>query len=218
MIERRVESAMALVPRDVLHNRTFSAACITVLLMSALFFAALLYLPQLMTKLLGYSAAASGAGLLPMMGVFALTSFVAGPLYERAGPKVMVSLGAAFLAAGMFLLSRVASTTTFEGLAPGMVVLGIGVGLFYSSITTAAVTSVDPSRSSLASGIVYMFQVAGGAVGLGVNTAIAHTTDTLVAGIGRAFAVDALLATCGLLIALFFIGGSVAGAKAAAAE
>ena len=138
-------------------------------------------------------------------------------MYERMGPKIMVSLGAAFLASGMFLLSQVASTTTFDSLVPGMVVLGIGVGLFYSSITTAAVTSVDPSRSSLASGIVYMFQVAGGAVGLGVNTAIVHTTPTLVDGVSRAFAVDALLATIGLAVALLFVGGRLAAAKPAGA-
>ncbi len=43
-----------------------------------------------------------------------------------------------------------------------MVVLGIGVGLFYSSITTAAITALDPSQASLAGAIVYMFQIAGG--------------------------------------------------------
>ena len=58
-----------------------------------------------------------------------------------------------------------------------MVVLGVGVGLFYSSITTAAVTALDPSRSSLAGGIVYMFQVAGGAVGLGLTTTVFVTAS-----------------------------------------
>src|SRR5580765_4408196 len=164
-----------------------------------------------MTKALSFSAAGSGAGLLPMMGMFAITSFAAGPMYERAGPKLMVSSGAAFLAAGMFLLSRLDAATPYADLVPGMVALGIGVGLFYSSITTAAVTAVDPSRSSLAGGIVYMFQVAGGSIGLGVNTAIAHGTPSLLDGIGRAFAVDAALAVCGLFIAIFFIGGSVSG-------
>jgi EmrB/QacA subfamily drug resistance transporter len=207
-IERGI-GVTALVPRDVLHNRAFFAACITVLLMSALFFAALLYLPQFMTKVLHYSAAASGAGLLPMMGTFALTSFAAGPLYERAGPKLMVSSGAAFLAAGIFLLSRVDAASTFGGLVPGMVVLGIGVGLFYSSVTTAAVTAVDSSRSSLAGGIVYMFQVAGGSIGLGLNTAIAQTAETLAGGIRRAFAVDATLAACGVVVAVLFIGGRI---------
>ena len=125
--------------------------------------------------MLGYSAAASGAGLLPMMGTFAVTSFVAGPLYNRLGPKLIVSLGAAFLAVGIFLLSMVQATTAYDGLIAGMVVLGIGVGLFYSSITTAAVTALDPSRSSLAGGIIYMFQIAGGSIGLGFNTALVVT-------------------------------------------
>ena len=150
----------------------FSAACFTVLLMSAIFFSALLYLPQFMTKILGYSALESGAGLLPMMGVFAATSFVAGSLYQRLGAKTIVSAGAAFLGIGMLILSFLDVDSTYLSLVPGMVVLGIGVGLFYSSITTSAVTALDPSQSSLAGGIVYMCQIAGGAIGLGVNTAI----------------------------------------------
>ncbi len=206
LIERRVGS-MALVPGDVLHNRKFVAACITVLLMSAIFFASLLYLPQFMVKVLSYSAAAAGVGLLPMMGTFAVTSFIAGPLYEKMGPKMIVSLGAVFLAVGIFMLSMVGPATRYEGLIAGMVVLGIGVGLFYSSITTAAVTAIDPSRSSLAGGIVYMFQIAGGSIGLGLNTALVVTAGSLVDGIHKAFLVDAIVASCGVAVSILFIGG-----------
>ena len=60
----------------------------------------------------------------------------------------------------------------FADLAPGLLVVGIGCGMFYPSVTTAAVTALDAARASLAGGIVYMFQIAGGAVGLGVATAI----------------------------------------------
>ncbi len=103
LVETRA-GVTALVPKDVLKNRTFFAACMTVLLMSAIFFSALLYLPQFTAKVLNYSAAACGAGLLPMMGVYAVTSFVAGPLYGKLGPKVIVSLGSLFLAAGIFIV------------------------------------------------------------------------------------------------------------------
>lgn len=65
-------------PPDVLGNRVFAACCLVVLLMSAIFFTALLYLPQFMEVVLHYSAIRSGAGLAPMMAVFAATSFVAG--------------------------------------------------------------------------------------------------------------------------------------------
>ena len=52
------------------------------------------------------------------------------------------------------------------------------MGLFYSSITTTGVTALDPTRASLAGGILYMCQIAGGAVGLGVNTAIVLAAAT----------------------------------------
>jgi hypothetical protein len=102
----RAAGDKALVPSDVLRNRTFVAACLTVLMMSAIFFSALLFLPQFMSRVLHYNAMQSGLGLLPMMGVFALTSFISGPLYERLGSKLIISLGAAFLIVGIYLLSR----------------------------------------------------------------------------------------------------------------
>ena len=160
-----------------------------------------------LTKELGYSTVKSGAGLLPMMGVFAVTSFVAGSLYERLGAKLIVSLGAACLGVGIFMLSFV-SGSGYGSLVPGMVVLGIGVGLFYSSITTSAVTALDPSRSSLAGGIVYMCQIAGGAVGLGLNPAIvASGREPRRRDLAR-FRVDAVLAAVGLVVAILFVGGT----------
>ncbi len=204
VVERR-EGDEALVPEDVMRNRQFTAAFVSVLVMSAIFFAALVYLPQFFEKQLGYSAVRAGAGLLPMMVTFAATSFVAGRLYDRLGAKVVVASGATLLGAGMVLLSFMDTGSSFTSLVPGMVVLGAGVGLFYSSITTAGVTALDPSRSSLAGGIVYMCQIAGGAVGLAVNTAIVLAAANQAAGISLAFRVDAALALLGLLIVLRYI-------------
>ena len=176
VVERRA-GERALVPGEVMANPGFRAACLATLLMSAVFFVVLLFLPQFMQKILGYSPLEAGAGLLPLMGVFAVTSFAAGPLYERLGAKAVVSAGAACLALGTFLISLIDRNSGWEALLPGMVVTGLGVGLFYSSITTAAVTALDPSRSSLAGGIVYMFQVAGGSIGLGLTTTVFTTAS-----------------------------------------
>ena len=175
-VERRMGEA-ALIPRDVIGNRNFSTACLAVLLMSAVFFASLLYLPQFMQKILGYSPLESGVGLVPMMGTFALTSFVAGPLYSKLGAKLIVSLGCGAIAVGILLLSLIARSSGYGGLVVGMLVLGVGIGLFYSSITTASVTALDASRAGLAGGIVYMFQIAGGSIGLGLNTTIFTSTS-----------------------------------------
>jgi EmrB/QacA subfamily drug resistance transporter len=169
--ERRAGS-WALIPRDVMGNGDFRAACLAVLLMSATFFGAVLYLPQYMQKLLDYTPLEAGVGLLPFMAVFGIVSFAAGPLYNRIGPKPLIAVGAGAIMAGAFLLTLPSRGSGYEAIVPGMLALGFGVGLFVSSVTTAAVTALDPSRASLAGGLIYMFQVAGGSVGLGATTAV----------------------------------------------
>jgi EmrB/QacA subfamily drug resistance transporter len=171
IIEPR-QGERALVPRDVIKNADFRAACLTVLLISAVFFTVLLYVPQFMIKILDFSPLKAGAGMAPMLVIFAITAFVAGRFYDRVGPKAMVTTGTAGLAIGTILLSLIGDDWAYADLIPGLVVLGFGVGVFFSAVTTAGVTSLDPSRSSLAGGIIYMFQVAGGAVGLGITTMI----------------------------------------------
>ena len=261
-LERRA-GPRALVPGDVMANPAFRAVCLATLLMSATFFSVLLYLPQFMQKILGWDPLEAGLGLLPLMGVFAAISFAAGPLYERFGAKVVVTAGAICLTVGIFLISLVSPDSGWGELVPGMVVTGLGVGLFYSSITTAGVTALDPSRSSLAGGIVYMFQVAGGSVGLGLTTTVFTTAsedklqsaatglreseigdvqgvlagtdsaaqviervggnaadrlldlvrEAFVAGLTWSFRVVALLALAGVLVSLFFVGGSLIGKR-----
>ena len=99
----------------------------------------------------------------------------------------------------------------YGSLIIGMVMLGIGVGSFYPTATTAGVTSVDESQTSLAGGIVYMFQIAGGSIGLGLTTTVFSAPDTFVDGIQAAFRLDAILSLVGFLIALLFVGGRLWG-------
>jgi hypothetical protein len=107
-----------------------------------------------------------------MLGTFALTSFIAGPLYGRLGAKLTVTAGALGLTIGPFLLSMVDANSSYGALVAGLAVTGLGAGLFYPSVTTAGVTALDPARASLAGGLIYMFQIAGGAIGLGITTTI----------------------------------------------
>jgi zinc transporter ZupT len=52
-----------------------------------------------------------------------------------------------------------------------------------------------------------MCQIAGGSIGLGLNTAIVLSASSFTEGIAIAFRVDAALAGIGFLIAFAFIGG-----------
>jgi len=171
VVERRM-GRNALVPRDVMSNTGFRAACVAVLFTAGTFFASLLYLPQFFQKLLDASPLEAGLALLPLMATFGVVSFVAGTLYERLGAKPILSAGVGLLFVGILLLSLLDRGAGYLSTVPGMVVLGVGFGLFISTITPAAVTSLDPSRASLGGAILYMFQVAGGSVGLAITTTV----------------------------------------------
>jgi len=213
LVERRA-GAHALVPPDVIGNRDFRNTCAAILLMSAVFFASMLYLPQLMINVLGYSPVGAGAGMLPMMATFAAVSFVAGNLYNRFGAKPLLIVGSACIAIGPALIALLADQESFGALVPGMAILGLGIGLFYPTATTAGVTACDEARRSLAGAIIYMFQIAGGSVGLGLTTTVfigasdgAQGGSGFIDGIQTAFAMDAAIAVGGFLIAAFLIGG-----------
>jgi EmrB/QacA subfamily drug resistance transporter len=211
-IERRA-GLSALVPRAIMANESFRASCLAILLMSATFFAALLYLPQFMQHQLGYSPLEAGLGMLPFLATFACVSFVAGPLYEKLGAKVLASVGALCITIAPFVFSLVGERSHYDSLIAGMVVLGVGIGSFYPTATTAGVTSVDESQTSLAGGIVYMFQIAGGSIGLGLTTTVFSAQGSFVDGIQAAFRLDAALSLLGFLVALFFVGGRLLGRR-----
>jgi hypothetical protein len=103
------------------------------------------------------------------------------------------------------------------------------VGLFYSSITTAAVTALDPTRASLAGGIIYMFQVAGGSVGLGIATTVftaragegisSNVQRVMRAAFESGFQTTSLLvaavAFVGLAVTVLLVGRAPTGQRAA---
>jgi EmrB/QacA subfamily drug resistance transporter len=215
IVERRA-GEHALVPPDVIRNRDFAYTCAAILLMSAVFFASMLYLPQFMIAVLGYSPIGAGAGMLPMMATFAVVSFVAGSLYQRFGSKPLLIVGSLCITLGAALIAIFADEESFGAIVPGMAILGLGIGLFYPTATTDGVTACKESRRSLAGAIIYMFQIAGGSVGLGLTTTIfigasdgATGGADFVDGIQTAFGVDAAIALGGFLIATFLIGGRV---------
>ena len=216
-LERRA-GRHGLIPPAIIANRDFAASCVAILCMSATFFASLLYLPQFMESQLGFSPLEAGLGILPALVTFALVSFIAGPLYSRVGAKRLATFGAACMCAASTLFSLVDSGSGYGALVPGMIVLGIGIGSFYSTATTAGVTSVDESQASLAGGIVYMFQIAGGSIGLGLTTTVFSSFNPpFIDGFQAGFRLDAGIALVGVVVSLLLVGGALVGRRTAAA-
>jgi MFS family permease len=208
ILTQRRAGREALIPSDVIGNRAFASACATIALASGVFFVVMLYAPQFMERVLGYTALGAGVALLPMLLTFSVTAFGSGPIYNKIGPRPLLLLGVIFLPLGALLLSLPSSGSSFLATVPGLVVTGIGVGVFFSSVTNAALTSLDPSRTGVGGGVTFMFQLVGGAICLGIATTVfsgveeghGGTADAgFVAGIHAAFRVQAAISALALL-------------------
>ncbi len=166
------KQSTALIPKDVMHNTNFMLKCIIMASVIPTFFCMLLYLPQFLEKFRNFSPLRSGAALVTMLLSFAITSPISGKIYNSLGGKLSIFIGMILTSVGTFFTAIFGFGSNYFLLLPGLIVLGIGIGISVPSITTAAVGSVKESRASLAGGIVFMFQLAGAALGLAIITTI----------------------------------------------
>jgi len=191
----------ALNPPDVVAGRQFTAASVVGLLGAPVFFSALFYLPQFMDVMRGSSAFDVGVETLPFMGALAVASFAAAPVYTRLGAKAALAIGLGGMLAGCAALGFV-SSADYLPVVPGMVLAGAGLAFFASALTTVAVTALDDSEHSLAGAIIFTFRVGGGALGLGLMTAIIASSSTFLEGFRTGFRINAGFAVLALIVTL----------------
>lgn len=162
----------ALIPKDVMQNFPFMINATIMFTVIPAFFTILLYMPQYLEKFKGFSPLSAGAALVPMLLMFAIVAPLSGPIYNRIGAKLSVTVGMLLTGVGTIAIALLSFGDSYFYSMPALVAAGIGLGIAVPSITTAAVGAVRESRTSLAGGIVYMFQLVGGALGLAVVTTI----------------------------------------------
>jgi EmrB/QacA subfamily drug resistance transporter len=164
LVERRVREPM--VDFSLFHSRTFlganAIAFIVTFSMLAMFFFTALY----MQNILGYSAIEAGVRFLPSTLMIVLIAPLAGRLADRIGPRPPMVVGLSLTALALFLQTRIDVGTGYGLLLPAFVLMGIGMALVMSPMSTAAMNAVPPQRAGVASGIVSMSRMVGGTFGV----------------------------------------------------
>ncbi len=166
------KQSTALIPKDVMHNNNFMLTCLIMATVIPPFFCILLYLPQFLEKLRNFSPLGSGAALVPMLLSFAIASLISGKIYNSLGGKLSIFIGVILTSIGAFFTAIIGFGDNYFLIVPGLILIGVGIGISVPSITTAAVGLVKESRASLAGGIVFMFQLVGAGLGLAIITTI----------------------------------------------
>jgi len=167
LVEMR--TAEPIITPQLFKNSIFLISVMAMFLVSAGVFVAILYLPLFAQGVLGESATNSGVILTPMMVGFIFSSIVGGQLLSRTGRyKFLAIIGFAVAAIGMFLLSRMAVTTTPGEIIRNMIITGLGAGVLLSLFTIVVQNAFPYRQLGEVTASLNFFRAIGATIGVAV--------------------------------------------------
>jgi Phosphoglycerate kinase/Major Facilitator Superfamily len=150
---------------EFFRRRRFSAAAGSVGLVTFGLFGALFVMTQFLQFGLGYSALQAGIRALPAAGAIAIVAPLSTAAVRVAGTKLTVAAGLLAVAGGLWQLSTASAATTYTGVLPGLVLLGVGAGLAIPSATESVMGSLPAAHTGVGSATNGAFLQIGGALG-----------------------------------------------------
>jgi EmrB/QacA subfamily drug resistance transporter len=174
-LETRV--AEPIISPRLFKNSIFLISAIAMFLVAAGLFGAILYLPLFVQGVLGESATNSGVVLTPLMLGFMFSSLVGGQLLSRTGRyKLLAIFGFAVAAVGMFLLSRMTTTTVQGEVVRNMIITGLGIGVMMSLFTIVVQNAFPYRQLGEVTATLTFFRSIGSTIGVAVMGAIMTNT------------------------------------------
>jgi MFS family permease len=138
--------------------------------MFSMFFFISLYVQQV----LDFSPVKTGLAFLPVPIVIGIVASNMSKLVGKIGYRIPMIVGPLFASVGLFYMSHIhIGGSYWTGVFPGLIIMGIGMGQIFISVTIAATTGVPQHESGLASGLLNTSQQIGGALGLAILTGVA---------------------------------------------
>ncbi len=173
-----------LLPMRVPANRNRGASFLAMLISGAAMFGVFLFLTYYLQNNEGYSPVLTGVAFLPMTALIMITATsVSTLLLTRVSAKLLVSLGMLMAGGGMAIFTQIGAGTTYLWpVLPGMLLMGVGLGLIFSTAMNAATLGVQPADAGVASALVNACQQVGGAVGTALLSTIAASATVSYIG------------------------------------
>jgi EmrB/QacA subfamily drug resistance transporter len=153
-------------------SRTFLGANLVGFIVSFAMLAQFFFLALYMQNILHYSPLQTGVRFLPSTVVIIIMGPLAGRLTDRVGPRIPMTLGLFTVASALFIQSQLTVHTGYGLLLPGFILMGLGMGLTMSPMSTAAMNAVNRTKAGVASGVLAMSRMVGGTFGVAIMGAL----------------------------------------------
>ncbi|MFJ2648663.1 MFS transporter [Streptomyces sp. NPDC087420] len=163
----------AMLPMRLFKDRAFSGINAASLLMFLGMFGSIFLLSQFLQSVVGYSPTEAGLRMLPWTGMPLLVAPFAGILSDRIGGRPVVVAGLALQAVGLgWFATVIAPDVSYGAQLPGLILSGIGMGLYFAPAASLVMSSVRPAEQGIASGANNALREVGGALGIAILGAV----------------------------------------------
>jgi EmrB/QacA subfamily drug resistance transporter len=172
-LQRR--GAGALLDLGLFRERTFTAGVLTQLFLACAQASFFVYLALYLQDGRGLNPLEAGLVFTILAVAYVVVSGPAPELTKRFGRSV-VAAGGVSLAAGLLALALATAEVGVGGsilvLVPGLVLVGAGIGLCFTPLTSTVLSGIDPARAGAASGAMSTITQVGYALGVAVTGVI----------------------------------------------
>jgi NTE family protein len=180
MIARSTRHPRPIVEPELFAYRSSRVGNLGTLLFSAAFFSIVLGNVLFLTSIWGYTVLQAGLATLPGPAMSTVFAAPAGRLADRFGHRAVVVPGTLLFAVGVMVLRSAGPEPDWVGLwLPGSTLTGIGIGLAFPTLGSAAVRDVPDDRFATASAVNAAFRQVGAVLGTALLVAIVGDPETL---------------------------------------
>jgi MFS family permease len=167
VVELRARDAV--LPVQLFANRVFAVCSALNFLSGITLVGVLTFMPLFLQGVLGASATSSGLVLSPMMLAVVIASNLGGRIATGSQRlRWPIVAGSAVIVAGMVILTRFSSTTTWPEAIAGMILVGTGIGLSVTIVTVAVQNSSPPRHLGVATSSTQFFRSIGSTLSVAV--------------------------------------------------
>jgi DHA2 family multidrug resistance protein len=129
-------------------------------------FASLFVLPVFLQNLLGYTAFDAGVAMVPRSLAMALMMPIGGKLFNKLGPKILVSFGLILVIISFFQFANLNLNASFWDIFIPQFLQGSGFGFIFVSVSTSALITIEKSDLTFATSIYNVFRLITGSIGV----------------------------------------------------
>jgi EmrB/QacA subfamily drug resistance transporter len=173
VVARSLRHPRPIVEPALFRHRSFRIGNLGTLLFAAAFFSLILGNVLFLTGVWGYTILQAGAATLPGPTMSTIVAGPAGRLADRFGHRAVIVPGTLVFAAGVMVLRSTGAQPDWLGTwLPGSILTGIGIGLAFPTLGSAAVRDIPVDRFATASAVNAAFRQIGAVLGTAILVAI----------------------------------------------